>query len=71
MTSRSPSAADAALRYIFGLLGGVLVSVVVGFAFGASAGWFSFVVLSPILGAVTARYGYGLWRFLGELLSLP
>jgi hypothetical protein len=53
------------------MLGGIIVSAIVGFAFGSTAGWICFVVAAPILGVVTARWGYGLWKLVGEFLSLP
>ena len=67
----APGAADVAMRFILGVLGGTFVAVGVGFAFGSTAGWFCFVLAAPILGVVTARWGYGLWKVLGEILSLP
>lgn len=65
------TASDYALRFIMGTFAGCLVSLFVGICFGSTAGWISFVFIAPLLGLVTARFGYGLWRFLSELLSIP
>ena len=71
MSSQAAGTPETGLRFLQGTLGGVLVSIVVGFLFGGTAGWISFVLVAPTLGIVTARYGYGLWKLLGELLSFP
>jgi len=71
LSSQSAITPDTGLRFILGTLGGILVSVVAGVVFGSTAGWISFVVVAPTLGIVTARYGYGLWKLLSELLSIP
>ena len=71
MSSPDATTPETGLRFILGTLGGVLVAIVVAFLFGSTAGWISFVVAAPVLGIITARYGYGLWKLLGELLSLP
>ena len=63
--------AELALRFIVGILGGVLVSIVVGFAFGSTAGWVSLVVATPVLALATAKWGYGLWKLVGGMISLP